>query len=116
MMNLDGIKIFPAEIERVLEEHPGVRAAAAFARSSAAHGDIPMAAVELHASATVGVEELMTCARERLGVRAPRKIIVLDALPRNAAGKVLKRELIGRVEPGGSEAKKPGRPRKAASL
>jgi acyl-coenzyme A synthetase/AMP-(fatty) acid ligase len=93
LMNLNGIKIFPAEIERVLEEHPDVRAAAAFARSSTAHGDIPMAAVELHASAAVGVEELMACARERLGVRAPRKIIVLDALPRNAAGKVLKREL-----------------------
>jgi len=84
----------------VLEEHPGVRAAAAFARSSAAHGDIPMAAVELHASATVGVEELMTCARERLGVRAPRKIIVLDALPRNAADKVLKRELATLLAPG----------------
>jgi acyl-CoA synthetase (AMP-forming)/AMP-acid ligase II len=100
MMNLDGIKIFPAEIERVLEEHPDVRAAAAFARSSAAHGDIPMAAVELHASAVVGVEELMACARERLGVRAPRRIIVLDALPRNAAGKVLKQELAALLAPG----------------
>ena len=55
--------------------------------------DIPIAAVELHASVAIGAEELMACARERLGVRAPRKIIVLDALPRNAAGKVLKREL-----------------------
>jgi acyl-coenzyme A synthetase/AMP-(fatty) acid ligase len=93
MMNLNGIKIFPAEIERVLEEHPDVRAAAAFSRSSEAHGDIPMAAVELHASAVAGVEELMACVRERLGVRAPRKIIVLETMPRNAAGKVLKREL-----------------------
>ncbi|TMH60854.1 MAG: hypothetical protein E6H53_03725 [Betaproteobacteria bacterium] len=93
MMNLNGIKIFPSEIERVLEAHPAVKAAAAFSRSSAALGDIPIAAVELHASVAIGVEELMACARERLGVRAPRKIIVLDALPRNAAGKVLKREL-----------------------
>ena len=93
MMNLNGIKIFPGEIERVLEEHPAVKAAAAFAKSSAAHGDIPLAAVELHASAAVGVEELMARARERLGVRAPRRIIVLDALPRNAAGKIVKREL-----------------------
>ena len=93
MMNLNGIKIFPSEIERVLEAHPAVKAAAAFSRSSAALGDIPIAAVELHASVAIGAEELMACARERLGVRAPRKIIVLDALPRNAAGKVLKREL-----------------------
>ncbi len=93
MMNLNGIKIFPAEIERVLEEHPAVKAAAAFSRASAAHGDIPVAAVELHDSASVAVEELMACARKRLGMRAPRRIIVLDALPRNAAGKVVKREL-----------------------
>jgi acyl-coenzyme A synthetase/AMP-(fatty) acid ligase len=93
MMNLNGIKIFPAEIERVLEEHPAVRAAAAFPKSSAAHGDIPVAAVELHDAATVAVDELMARARERLGVRAPRKIVVLPFLPRNAAGKIVKREL-----------------------
>lgn len=94
MMNLNGIKIFPAEIERVLEEHPAVKEAAAFAKPSAAHGDIPLAAVVLHASASVPVAELLARARARLGVRAPRRIIVLDALPRNAAGKVLNRELL----------------------
>jgi acyl-coenzyme A synthetase/AMP-(fatty) acid ligase len=99
MMNLNSIKIFPAEIERVLEEHPAVRAAAAFAKSSAAYGDIPVAAVELHDSAQVGVEELMARARERLGVRAPRRIIVVDALPRSATGKILKHELIGLIVP-----------------
>jgi acyl-CoA synthetase (AMP-forming)/AMP-acid ligase II len=100
MMNLNGIKIFPAEIERVLEEHPAVKTAAAFARSSAAHGDIPVAAVELHDSARIDVEELLASARERLGVRAPRKIIVLEALPRNPAGKIAKQELAAMVAPG----------------
>ena len=95
MMNLNSIKIFPAEIERVLEEHPAVKAAAVFARPSQAHGDIPLAAVELHESAAVNVDELMARARERLGVRAPRRIFVVDALPRSAAGKVLRRELAG---------------------
>ena len=94
MMILDGIKIFPAEIERVLEEQPGVKTAAAFAKGSRAHGDIPLAAVEPHPSAVVAGDELMARVRERLGIRAPRRIIVLDALPRNAAGKVLKSELI----------------------
>jgi acyl-coenzyme A synthetase/AMP-(fatty) acid ligase len=93
MMNLNGIKIFPAEIERVLEEHPAVRAAAAFPKASSTHGDIPVAAVELHDAATVAVDELMARARERLGMRAPRKIVVLPSLPRNAAGKIVKREL-----------------------
>jgi acyl-coenzyme A synthetase/AMP-(fatty) acid ligase len=93
MMNLHGIKIFPAQIERALEALPGVRAAAAFAKPSPAHGDIPIAAVELREPAAATAEELMVRARELLGVCAPRMIIVLDALPRNAAGKVVKREL-----------------------
>ena len=99
MMNLNSIKIFPAEIERVLEGHPAVRAAAAFAIPSAVHGSIPAAAVELHRSARVDVEELMVRARARLGVRSPRKIIVLDALPRNAAGKIVKSELVALAVP-----------------
>jgi acyl-coenzyme A synthetase/AMP-(fatty) acid ligase len=100
MMNLSSIKIFPLEIERVLEEHPAVRAAAAFAKSSAALGDIPIAAVELHDSARVSVDELMARARDRLGMRAPRKIFVVEALPRSAAGKILKRELAALLTPG----------------
>ena len=100
MMNLNGIKIFPSEIERVLEEHPAVKAAAAFARSSAIHGDIPIAAVELHHSATIDIEELLARVRERLGVRAPRRIFVLEALPRNAAGKVVKSELAAMIPAG----------------
>ncbi|HTS20422.1 MAG TPA: AMP-binding protein [Casimicrobiaceae bacterium] len=94
MMNLNGIKIFPAEIERVLEGHPAVKTAAAFSKRSTTHGDIPLAAVELHASAAVSAEELLARARERLGMRAPRRILVLDELPRNASGKVVKRRLI----------------------
>jgi long-chain acyl-CoA synthetase len=96
MMSLNSIKIFPAEIERVLEEHPAVRAAAAFGIRSAVHGDIPVAAVELYAPAQAGPDELLTLARQRLGVRAPRRIFVLDALPRNATGKIVRRELSGR--------------------
>lgn len=100
MMNLNGIKIFPAEIERVLEEHPAVKAAAAFSRISHTHGDIPMAAVELHSPATASIDQLMTHARAHLGVRAPRKIIVVDELPRNSAGKFVKRDLAQLVAQG----------------
>ncbi len=99
MMNLNGIKIFPAEIERVLEEHPAVRAAAAFAKASVAHGDIPVAAVELHDAAEVGVGELMASVRASLGERAPRKIVVVDALPRSAAGKIVRGELGSLIGP-----------------
>jgi len=93
MMSLNGINIFPAEIERVLEAHPAVRTAAAFAIRSAIHGDIPAAAVELRVPGSVATAEIVRYAREHLGERAPRKLVVVDELPRNAAGKVVKRRL-----------------------
>jgi len=103
MMVLNGINIFPAEIERVLEEHPAVASAAAFPLSSPVHGDIPVAAVELREPAGVDTMQLSAYARERLGVRAPRRIAILDVLPRNAAGKVVKRELARMLAPAARE-------------
>ena len=47
MMILNGVNIFPVEIERVLERHPAVRVAAALPIASQVHGQIPVAAVEL---------------------------------------------------------------------
>ncbi|MDF1586547.1 class I adenylate-forming enzyme family protein [Marinimicrococcus flavescens] len=95
MMNFDGIKIFPAEIEQVLLAHPAVAEAAAFPLRVMTSRDVPMAAVVLRRP--VDGEELVGFCRERLGVRSPRRVFVLDALPRNAVGKVLRRELSARL-------------------
>lgn len=99
MMSLAGIKIFPAEIERVLDTHPAVRAAAAFPARSPLFGEIPFAAVELHESGGADAPSLLAYARARLGERAPRRVLVLDALPRNSAGKIVKSALAARFEP-----------------
>jgi acyl-coenzyme A synthetase/AMP-(fatty) acid ligase len=93
MMIMNGINIFPLEIERVLETHPAVGAAAALPLASAAHGQIPVAAVELRPGASGTAAELLRYARGALGMRAPRRVVVLDALPRNAAGKILRRDI-----------------------
>ncbi len=93
MLNLNGINIFPSEVERVLEAHEGVRAAAVAALKSGVHGDIPVAAVELVPGANVTGEQLMTYAKQHLALRAPRQIVVLETLPRNAQGKVLRLEV-----------------------
>jgi acyl-coenzyme A synthetase/AMP-(fatty) acid ligase len=100
MMILNGINIFPAEVERVLESMPGVRHAACFALRSDVHGEIPVAAVEVAPPDAPGVEAIAQWARGRLGVRAPRRIVVVDALPRNAQGKVARRELATLVADG----------------
>lgn len=93
MMILNGISIFPAEIERVLESHPAVASAAALPLASAVHGQIPVATVELHPGMSCDAGELLVWARAALGVRAPRRVVVVAALPRNAQGKVVGREL-----------------------
>lgn len=93
MMILNGLNIFPAELERALESHPAVRAAAALAIPSRVHGQIPVAAVELAQEGSASVAELQRFAREHLALRAPRKIIILPALPRNPQGKLMRREL-----------------------
>jgi acyl-coenzyme A synthetase/AMP-(fatty) acid ligase len=95
MMIMNGINIFPTEIERVLEAHPAVEAAAAFPIASRVHGQIPIAAVELRAGCTCTPAELLGHARDQLGLRAPRRVEILAALPRNAQGKVVRREIAG---------------------
>jgi len=94
MIILNGLNIFPAEIERVLETHPDVDCVAALGLPSQVHGQIPVAAVILKAGVSVTTVELRCFARASLGLRAPRRIIVLDSFPRNSQGKVLKRELL----------------------
>lgn len=109
VMNLNGIKITPLEIERVLEEEPDVRAAAAFALPSGVHGQVPVVAVEWAGSAKPDPAALQARARAKLGVRAPRKVFVVDALPRNPAGKVAKGELVRWAESSGA-ARSAGKP------
>lgn len=94
VMILNGINIFPSAIEDTLESHPDVEEAVAYAIKSRIHGEIPVAAVVLTAAAkSRGAAPLLSLCRQALGIRAPRQIIVVDRIPRNAAGKPLRREL-----------------------
>lgn len=100
MMMLNGMNIFPEEIEKALELHPAVRAAGALSLDSPVHGQIPVAAVQLEAGASIDVLELQTYAREQLGLRAPRRIVIVSALPRGSDGKLLRRALLASFRPG----------------
>lgn len=98
MMMLGTINIFPAEIERAAEGFPGVADCAAFALRSAALGDIPALAVVEAAPGAVDVAALAAACRARLGLRAPRRVVVVAALPRTATGKVLRDRLAALAE------------------
>ena len=93
VMSLHSIKIAPQEIERALESHPAIRAVAAFALPSDRHGEIPCAAVELVAGATCDEHELRRYAHQAMGLRAPRRVMVVGALPVTRQGKVDRRRL-----------------------
>lgn len=93
MIIMNGLNIYPVEIEKILENHLAVRTAAALPIESAIHGQIPVAAVELNKSNSVESPELLKYCRGMLGLRSPKKIIILPKLPRNMNGKVVKTEL-----------------------
>lgn len=99
MIVMNGLNIFPAEIERVLEAHPAVAEAAAFPVPSAVHGQIPVAAVQLHPDTRISAIELQAYSREHLGLRSPRRIVVLACLPKSPQGKVLKSQLVDSLQP-----------------
>ena len=88
VMNLNGIKIAPAEIERALERHPAVKSVIAFPMPSDVHGEIPVAAVELVDGTRADEGELQRFGRDALGLRAPRRVMVVPVLPTTPQGKV----------------------------
>jgi len=90
VINRGGEKIYPVEIERVLEQHPAVRSALAFGLPDPALGEC-VAAVADVAGAENGADELLAWSKERLGARAPASIVVVDEPVRDDAGKASRR-------------------------
>jgi acyl-CoA synthetase (AMP-forming)/AMP-acid ligase II len=87
-----GFKVLPAEIERVLEAHPAVRAAGVVGKKDGRAGAVPVAAVEL--SSPVDTQELLQWCRARLArYQIPAEIRVVRALPRTSSLKVAKPQL-----------------------
>jgi fatty-acyl-CoA synthase len=87
-----GVNVYPAEVEGVLEEHPHVVEVAVVGVSDPEWGERVTAFVVLREPEAL--DELRRFAKERLaGPKQPRQYVVMTALPRNATGKVLKRDL-----------------------
>lgn len=92
MFVFNSINIYPQELEAELGEHPAVLDCAVLPWPSAVHGDVPVALIVLASEAAPDLGELKRFARERLGLRAPRRYTAVKAIPRNAAGKILRAE------------------------
>ncbi|MBE3557183.1 MAG: AMP-binding protein [Firmicutes bacterium] len=89
-----GYNIFAIEVENVLDEHPDVVESAVVGLPHPVLGEDVVAFVVLRSGASVTPQALYDFCRQRLAdYKCPRHILFVDALPRNAMGKVIKAEL-----------------------
>lgn len=90
----NGMNVYPRVIEEALYQHPEVAEAAVVAEPHPLHGELPIAYVVPKPGAGLDPARLRDWCRARLGRHeVPRRILVRETLPKNAAGKILKREL-----------------------
>ena len=98
MLIVGGENVFPREIEEVLDKHPSVLASAVVGVQDPVRGELPVAFVEVREGERFDEAALRTWCRERLaGYKVPRDIQLIDKLPRNPTGKIMRRELKGLV-------------------
>ncbi|HOB14806.1 MAG TPA: long-chain-fatty-acid--CoA ligase [Novosphingobium sp.] len=88
-----GENIYPVEVENALAAHPSVNDVAVIGVPDPRWGETVMAVI-VPAKPDADPEEIMAFCRSRIAAyKCPRRIAMVDALPRNAAGKVLRRDL-----------------------
>ena len=89
-----GENIYPAELERVLAEHPKVLEVAVVGVPDEKWGESPRACIVLRPGESLSIDEITGYCEGKLArYKYPRSLFTLDALPRNSMGKVLRREL-----------------------
>ncbi|MCZ6591203.1 MAG: hypothetical protein O7B98_08710, partial [Alphaproteobacteria bacterium] len=97
VINNGGAKFYPIEVEIALLAHPDVREAAVFGWPHTRFGEVAVACVVTNSR--ISIQDLQTFCKQRLaGYKVPEIIEVKGELPRNAMGKILKRELKDTIE------------------
>ena len=94
MLLVNGINVYPREVEEVIYKFPGIREAAVVGIKDARKGEAPVAFVAMNEGASLVEQDLVRFLREKLAdYKVPKQVRVLPALPRNATGKILKTTL-----------------------
>ena len=96
MINTSGYKVWPAEVENMLYEHPAIHEACIIGVPDARQGEAVKALVALKPGfrGEVREQDIVDWARSRMAVyKAPRLVEFIDALPKSGTGKILWREL-----------------------
>jgi acyl-CoA synthetase (AMP-forming)/AMP-acid ligase II len=95
MIDSGGVKVYPKDIEEITAQHPAVHEVAVFGIPHDKWGETPIAAVVLQPGAAIQADELHDWINARVSARYQRvhQVVIMPDFPRNAAGKILKREL-----------------------
>jgi acyl-CoA synthetase (AMP-forming)/AMP-acid ligase II len=101
MILTGGENVYPREVEEILYEHPAVVEAAVIGAPDPTWGEKVVAVICARSGVDVTGADLVAFCRERIAsYKKPRHVVFIDVLPKNASGKVLKRELRDRVAAG----------------
>ena len=94
MIIVGGFNVYPAEVENVLLTHPAIGQVAVIGVPDDRMGEVGMAWIVPATGQTPEADEIIAWSRERMAnYKVPRRVATIDALPINAAGKIVKEEL-----------------------
>jgi fatty-acyl-CoA synthase len=94
MINAAGFKVWPAEVEAAMYQHPAIKECCIIASPDQRRGETVKAVVVLKPGATATADEIIAWAHGRMAAyKAPRKVAFMDALPRTGSGKLMWRAL-----------------------
>ena len=99
-----GLNVSPEEVERTIEELPGVREAVVFGVPDEEWGETVAAAVEADPAAVVAADVDRHCRERLVRGRCPSRIVVVDALPRTLTGKAVRSRAAALLDPRASAA------------
>lgn len=89
VLNVGGMKVFPEEVEAIVERHPAVRRCRVTGFSHAVLGTVPVAEVILHGGESMRPRELIGWCRKSLSTyKVPVRVTLVDELPLTASGKI----------------------------
>ena len=94
MFVFNSMNIYPQDIETQICKFPGIADAAVLPKASISHGNIPVALVVISENMKPNLPELKKFVKKLLGIRSPRQFIIVDDIPRNASGKILRKRAL----------------------
>jgi acyl-CoA synthetase (AMP-forming)/AMP-acid ligase II len=93
-----GANVYPAEIERVLLEDPRIAACVVMGKTDERLGERVVAAVQLKPNTVATADQLLElCAKNLARYKVPEQVVFVTDVPRNAMGKIVKREVAQRL-------------------